>query len=102
MIIGFISIFYGTATLGSMTLFTSGIKDPVEALKIYRNKDNIEKCFDDLKNQLDMKRLRIHTSSAMDGRLFVQFVALIYIIALRRKMWDTGPIDKYAVRELLL
>ncbi|KRT34371.1 hypothetical protein HMPREF1705_04736 [Acetomicrobium hydrogeniformans ATCC BAA-1850] len=45
----------------------------------------MEKCFDDLKNQLDMKRLRIHTSSTMDGRLFVQFIASIYMSALRKK-----------------
>ena len=93
---------YRNRYAGFYALFTNDIKDPVEALKIYRNKDNIEKCFDDLKNQLDMKRLRIHTSSAMDGRLFVQFIALIYMSALRRKMRDTGLIDKYTVRELLL
>ena len=49
-----------------------------------------------------MKRLRIHTSSAMDGRLFVQFIALIYMSALRKKMRETGLIDRYTVRELLL
>ncbi|RDI91906.1 hypothetical protein Q502_10610, partial [Mesotoga sp. Brook.08.YT.4.2.5.2.] len=57
--------------------FAPGIKDPVEALRVYRNKDTIEKSFDDLKNQLDMKRLRIHSAASMDGRLFVQFIALI-------------------------
>jgi len=93
---------YRNRYAGFYALLTNDIKDPVEALKIYRNKDNIEKCFDDLKNQLDMKRLRIHTSSAMDGRLFVQFIALIYMSALRKKMRDTGLIDKYTVRELLL
>ena len=40
-------------------------------------KDAVEKHFDDLKNDLDMKRLRIHSSAAMDGRLFVQYIALI-------------------------
>ncbi len=49
-----------------------------------------------------MKRLRIHTSSTMDGRLFIQFIALIYLSALRKKMRDTGLTEKYTVRELLL
>jgi len=49
-----------------------------------------------------MKRLRIHSSPAMDGRLFVQFVALILMSALRKKMRDTDLIAKYTVRELLL
>ena len=87
---------------GFYVLLTNDIKDPVEALQVYRNKDSVEKCFDDLKNQLDMKRLRVHSSPAMDGRLFVQFIALIYMSALRKKMKETGLIDKYNVRELLL
>lgn len=78
------------------------LNSPVEALRVYRNKDAIEKCFDDLKNQLDMKRLRIHSSASMDGRLFVQFIALIFMSALRKKMRDTGLIEKYTGRELLM
>ncbi|MEO1785359.1 IS1634 family transposase [Thermodesulfobium sp. 4217-1] len=87
---------------GFFVILTNDIKDPQEALRIYRNKDVVEKCFDDLKNQLDMKRLRIHNSTTMDGRLFVQFIALIYISALREKMRQTGLIDKYTPNELLL
>ena len=87
---------------GFLVILTNGIKDPVEALRVYRNKDTIEKSFDDLKNQLDMKRLRIHSAASMDGRLFVQFIALILMSALRKKMRDTKLIEKYTVRELLL
>ncbi len=87
---------------GFYVLLTNDIKDPVEAFKVYRNKDAVEKCFDDLKNQLDMKRLRIHSSASMDGRLFVQFIALIIMSALRKKMRETGLLEKYTVRELLL
>ena len=48
-----------------------------EALHIYRTKDVIEKNFDNLKNDIDMKRLRTHTLHTMDGKLFVAFLALI-------------------------
>nr|WP_276672488.1 hypothetical protein [Chlorobium limicola] len=61
----------------------------------------MEKCFDDLKNTLDMKRLRMHSSATVDGRLFIQFVALILISALRKQMRDSGLIEHYTVRELL-
>ena len=81
---------------------TNDIKDQVEALRVYRDKDYVEKCFDNSKNQLDIKRLRIHTSSTMDGRLFVQFIASIYMSALRKKIRDAGLTEKYTVRELLL
>lgn len=93
---------YRNRYAGFYVLLTNDIKDPVEALRVYRNKDTVEKCFDDLKNQLDMKRLRVHRSSHMDGRLFVQFIALIYMSALRKKMRQTDLIDQYTVRELLL
>ena len=87
---------------GFQAIFTTGFKDPVEALRVYRNKDIIEKCFDDLKNSLDMKRLRMHTIETVDGRLFVQFIALILTSALRREMQTSKLSEKYTVRELLL
>ena len=48
-------------------------------IAIYRRKDIVENCFDDLKNRLDMKRLRIHSSEVVDGRMFIQFIALTLI-----------------------
>jgi transposase len=86
---------------GFQALLTNSIKDPVESLQIYRDKDVVEKCFDDLKNQLDMKRLRMHSSATVDGRLFVQFIALIYMSALRKEMRQSGLIKRYTVREVL-
>ncbi|MFZ2960582.1 MAG: hypothetical protein WA705_27195 [Candidatus Ozemobacteraceae bacterium] len=87
---------------GFFAILTNGIKDPVQTLMIYRNKDVVEECFDDLKNQLDMKRLRIHGSASMAGRFFVQFIALIYMSALRRDMRKADLISKFTVRELLV
>lgn len=86
---------------GFQAILTNGIKDPIKALQIYRDKDIVEKCFDDLKNQLDMKRLRMHSSATADGRLFVQFIALIYISAIRKEMRKSVLIERYTVRELL-
>lgn len=86
---------------GFQALLTAGVKDPIDSLQIYRDKDVVEKCFDDLKNQLDMKRLRMHSAATVDGRLFIQFIALIYISALRREMRKSGLIERYTVRELL-
>ena len=92
---------YRNRYAGFFTLFTNGIKDPVIALETYRNKDVVENCFDDLKNQLDMKRLRVHHSSTMDGRIFLQFIALIYISAIRQKIKRNKSIGHFTVRELI-
>lgn len=86
---------------GFQALLTNSVKNPTESLRIYRDKDVVEKCFDDLKNQLDMKRLRMHSSATVDGRLFVQFIALIYMSAIRKEMRRSGLVKKYTVRELL-
>ena len=43
----------------------------------------------------------MHSSTTVDGRLFVQFIALICLSALRREMRKSDLIDRYTVRELL-
>lgn len=52
-------------------------KTTAEILEIYRNRDVVEKSFDSLKNELDMKRLHTRTSETMQGKLFVSFISLI-------------------------
>ena len=52
-------------------------KTTAEILEIYRCRDVVEKSFDDLKNELDMKRLRTHAADSAQGKLFVAFLALI-------------------------
>ena len=73
---------------GYLVLMTNDIKNPIEALKTYRNKDVVEKAFDNLKNILDMKRLRVHSEESMRGRLFVQFIALIFVSHVQRVMGE--------------
>jgi transposase len=46
-------------------------------LEIYKRKDLIEKGFDDIKNHIDMKRLRTHNDDTTNGKLFCAFIALI-------------------------
>ena len=52
-------------------------KTTAEILDIYRHRDVIEKCFDDLKNETDMKRLRTQSGETARGKLFVVFIAQI-------------------------
>jgi len=59
-----------------------------EILDIYRRKDMIEKGFDDLKNHLDMKRMRTHTSATTDGKLFLAFISLIAVSWMGSQMND--------------
>ncbi len=86
---------------GFFVLLSNSIKDSITALQVYRDKDKVEKSFNDLKNQLDMKRLRMHSAARVDGRLFVQFIALILTCALRDRIRKSELNGKCTIRELL-
>lgn len=88
-------------TVGWFVLATNDIKDPEKALEVYRLKDAVEKNFDDMKNDLDMNRLRIHSSQAMDGRLFIQYIAEILLSRIRSTMKDSGELNHHSVQEVL-
>lgn len=88
-------------TLGWFVLITNDIKDPSQALTVYRQKDAVEKGFDDLKNDLDMKRLRIHSEAAMDGRIFLQFLAHILVTRIKVVMNEHGWFKNHDLQEVL-
>jgi transposase len=68
---------------GFWVLYTNAEKDPVKALHAYRQRNDIELLFDDMKNLIDCNRLRVHTDKVMQGRLFVNFITLIILTALK-------------------
>ena len=87
---------------GFFVLLTTKFKDPLEALRVYREKDVVEKCFDDLKNGLDMKRLRVHLSGRMKSRMFIQFISLILTSRIRKTAQEKLPSSNYTPRSMLL
>ena len=87
--------------VGFSAILTTKFKDPLVALDVYRMKDVIEKGFDDLKNSLDLKRLRVHQSNRMKARLFIQFIALILLSQIRKTMKEKMPGRDYTVKSLL-
>ncbi len=60
----------------------------------------MEKSFDDLKNDLDMKRLRIHSNAAMEGRIFLQFVSLVLTSYLRGILEKNGWTRNHNLQEI--
>ena len=68
----------------------------------YRNKDMIEKIFDVLKNEMDGSRLRVHSDTTVQGKLFVKFIALILYMKMSRTMKENKLFDKLTIKEVLL
>jgi len=86
---------------GYFALLSNGIKDPLEALEIYRSKDMIEKAFGNLKERLNMRRTSVSSEENLEGKLFVQFVALIYLSYIKKAMSDNNLFKDYTLQELL-
>ena len=60
-----------------LLLTTDTEKNADEILEIYKRKDLVEKSFDNLKNHMDLKRIRCHNKSTTEGKIFVAFIGLI-------------------------
>ena len=73
-----------------------------EILELYRRRDVVEKSFDDLKNELDMKRLRCHGSETAQGKTFVAFLALIVRSYMLGKLTPMLRQNSYPFQKILL
>ena len=86
---------------GFFALIGNEAMDANQAHLIYRNKDIVEKAFDNVKDRLDMRRLNVSSDLSLDGKLFVEFIALIYISYLHKAMLKSHLYTKYTMHEVL-
>lgn len=86
---------------GFFVLLSNEVKDPIKALQLYRSRDVVEKAYWDVKERLNLKRTMVSSETALEGKLFVEFVALIYISYIKKKMDDKGLFSQYTMNELL-
>jgi hypothetical protein len=73
-------------TTGWFILLSNCIKDSQIAHDIYRMKDVVEKSFLRYKNNLGLKRLRVHSDERMQNKIFIAFIALIITSAIHETM----------------
>ena len=86
---------------GFFVLISNEVKDPVTALSLYRMRDVVEKAFWNVKERLNLRRTMNSSEASLEGKLFVEFVALIYLSYIQKKMDETGLFGKYTMHELL-
>lgn len=77
-------------------------KTTAEILELYRRRDVIEKSFDDLKNELDMKRLRCHNEETAQGKMFVAFLSLIVRSYMLKRLRPLMQQNDYPFRKILM
>ncbi|MFF2911970.1 hypothetical protein [Paenibacillus sp. NPDC057934] len=71
-------------------MLSNEIKDPIRALAVYRNKDVIEKDFGNLEERLNFRRMEVSSERSLDGKLFVEFIALIYLSYIKKVMLENN------------
>jgi len=68
------------------------------ALEIYRNKDVVEKAFGNIKERLNGKRMLVCSDASLEGKLFVEFIALIYLSYIKKQMSGKNLFKQYTIQ----
>jgi len=89
------------AEFGYFMLISDHVTDAGDALTIYRNKDVAEKAFCNIKHRLDLKRTRVSSEEALEGKLFLQFIALSYVSHIHQVMSKNNLYKNYSMSLLL-
>src|SRR6056297_2255146 len=85
------------ARMGMFVLITNTDLSGEQALQLSREKDEVEKCFDSLKNNLYLKRLRINYQEALKVLLFIDFISLIHYLAISKRMRESGLNNSFII-----
>jgi transposase len=86
---------------GYFSLMSNLVKDPIDALIVYRAKDVVEKAFGNLKERLALRRPGVSTHANLQGKIFVQYIALIILSQLQRTMREQKLYQSYTIYTLL-
>lgn len=86
---------------GYFALVSNEVRDPIEALQLYRTRDVVEKAFGNLKERLNCRRTLVSSDASLEGKLFVTFVSLIYLSYIKDRMQKEGLFSKYTIQGLL-
>ena len=86
---------------GFFILLSNEVKDAIDVLELYRNRDVVEKAFGNLKERLNMRRTLVSSDQSLEGKLFVEFIALIYLSYIKKKMEERDLFKKYTLQSLL-
>ena len=89
-------------TAGWLIVISNCVTNAKEAIKIYREKDIVEKGFMRLKNSLDLGRLRVHSEKSMQNKVFIGFISLILLSGIHNIMVDKKLYTKMTMRKLIL
>ena len=86
---------------GKMILLSSRQAAWDDVLSLYRQRDEAEKQFDQLKNELELLPLRIQKTVSLRGLLFIFFVALLIRVHLLNRAREAGLLARQSVDDII-
>lgn len=89
------------AYAGYFVLLSNSRMTSAQVLSHYRDKDQVEKAFMNLKDRLNMRRLRVSSERGLEGKIFVQYLALILVSELKRRMEQANLFKEHTLDEVL-
>ncbi len=89
------------AHAGWLVLVSNHIDDAAEAIRVYRDKDVVEKGFHRIKHSLGLDRLRVHSQQAMESKVFIGFLALILSSHIHRVMLEEKLYKTMTMKQLI-
>ncbi len=73
-----------------------------QALQTYRKKDSIEKIFNSLKNEIEIKPLRVWSDNSIYGALIIGFIAQLFISLIRYEFKNLKNISTKFIKNSLM
>ncbi|MBR2394125.1 MAG: hypothetical protein IKA98_01295, partial [Candidatus Methanomethylophilaceae archaeon] len=86
---------------GFFVLISNTVKSPATALTLYRQKDMVEKEFENLRNERDRINLKLYSDAGYRGRLFLQFICLVLKIRILNAIESNTLLKGMSVQDLL-
>jgi transposase len=71
------------------------------ALGIYRTRNVVERAYFNIKDRLNVRRLLVSSEESLEGKLFVEFIALILISYIEHQMKLKNIYNSYTFEQLL-
>jgi transposase len=88
-------------SFGYFTLFSNYIKKPEDAINVYRNKDIVEKGFNNIKNRLKFNRTKTHSDINLDSYAFLNYLSLIFMFYIHKQMINNDLYKNYSLDYIL-
>jgi transposase len=86
---------------GYFCILTNSELSSRDVYLIYKNRGIIEESFDEIKNYIDMKRLRTHNDGTTDGKIFCAFLCLIIRLYLQKTLSEWMREHKFTTKRVL-